>query len=260
LTFLAPQLNENFADGKVKGKSRPGRVKKAGASCNGSVTSLRAKAKKASGERAKMYHWCANMKSGKKKKTNEVITNTNIKAKGASTTNLVNGGKPVPAGKEDKLLGTRVGKLGQMEVYKFDQGRESAYSVFDPKTRTSQLTVSGHNKPHAFEIFGVYAGPDNKTRAADLYVWLIRELGLTLVSDNKQSSGGQRVWQELQKRFGRSINIHGFDTKTNQPINLSALDSDETHASQAEIDSAEPGFKRELQNRAKNIRLVASPR
>ena len=60
-------VEENFKDGKVKGKSRPGRVKKSGASCNGSVTELRAKAKKASGEKAKMYHWCANMKSGKKK-------------------------------------------------------------------------------------------------------------------------------------------------------------------------------------------------
>ena len=63
-----PRTDENFADGKKKGKSRPGRVKKSGASCSGSVTELRAKAKKASGERAKMYHWCANMKSGKKKK------------------------------------------------------------------------------------------------------------------------------------------------------------------------------------------------
>jgi len=62
------EFNENFADGKRKGKSRPGRVKRAGASCKGSVTSLRSKAKKASGERAKMYHWCANMKSGRKKK------------------------------------------------------------------------------------------------------------------------------------------------------------------------------------------------
>ena len=60
-------VNENFADGKKKGKSRPGRVKRSGASCKGSVTSLRAKAKKYSGERGKMYHWCANMKSGKKK-------------------------------------------------------------------------------------------------------------------------------------------------------------------------------------------------
>ena len=58
---------ENFADGKVKGKSRPGRVKKSGASCKGSVTHLRKMAAKASGERAKMYHWCANMKSGRKR-------------------------------------------------------------------------------------------------------------------------------------------------------------------------------------------------
>ena len=61
-------IEENFADGKKKGKSRPGRVKKAGASCKGSVTDLRKRAKNASGEKAKMYHWCANMKSGRKKK------------------------------------------------------------------------------------------------------------------------------------------------------------------------------------------------
>jgi hypothetical protein len=59
-------VNENFADGKKKGKSRPGRVKKSGASCNGTVTQLRKRAKNASGEKAKMYHWCANMKGGKK--------------------------------------------------------------------------------------------------------------------------------------------------------------------------------------------------
>jgi hypothetical protein len=59
--------DENYADGKVKGKSRPGRVKRAGASCKGSVTDLRGKAKKYGGEKGKMYHWCANMKSGRKK-------------------------------------------------------------------------------------------------------------------------------------------------------------------------------------------------
>jgi hypothetical protein len=63
----AQTVDENFADGKVKGKSRPGRVNRAGASCDGSVTSLRKRAKNASGEKAKMYHWCANMKSGRKK-------------------------------------------------------------------------------------------------------------------------------------------------------------------------------------------------
>ena len=67
LYTLHESVTENFADGKVKGKSRPGRVKRAGASCDGSVTDLRARAKNASGEKAKMYHWCANMKSGRKK-------------------------------------------------------------------------------------------------------------------------------------------------------------------------------------------------
>lgn len=67
LKMQAVEFNENFADGKVKGKSRPGRVKRAGASCSGSVTDLRKRAKNASGEKAKMYHWCANMKSGRDK-------------------------------------------------------------------------------------------------------------------------------------------------------------------------------------------------
>ena len=67
LPWTLEQILENFADGKKKGKSRPGRVKRSGASCNGSVTALRKRAKNASGEKAKMYHWCANMKSGKKK-------------------------------------------------------------------------------------------------------------------------------------------------------------------------------------------------
>jgi pyrimidine deaminase RibD-like protein len=65
--YLEDAVEENFDDGRVKGRSRPGRVKRAGASCSGSVTSLRSKAKAASGERAKMYHWCANMKSGRQK-------------------------------------------------------------------------------------------------------------------------------------------------------------------------------------------------
>jgi len=62
------ELQENFADGKKKGKSRPGRVKKSGASCKGSVTDLRKRAKKYSGERGRMYQWCLNMKQGKKRK------------------------------------------------------------------------------------------------------------------------------------------------------------------------------------------------
>jgi pyrimidine deaminase RibD-like protein/GNAT superfamily N-acetyltransferase len=470
-------VSENFADGRVKGKSRPGRVKKAGASCKGSVTDLRSKAKNSSGERAKMYHWCANMKSGKKKtneesskqilsyikkihpkgefsidhsvmnhaeweltrvplsslhiesdevspydqinwidydhvaditaqdikakpividregwiidgnhravaardmgmthipayvpvesdddeetydqhmtrvkrerelaedksfnqcyaqacklydqaeakgleprlvqvagykgdgsqahskwleipqthwqhyvtivgntvldptakqfgpdkeekysrnqldsewdkqyqikpkKLSEVIHHPGIKTKTADVSGLVNRGEPVPPGKERRLLGTKVGKLGAYEVYKWDKGNDSAYSVFDPETRISQMTISGHNKPHHFEIFGIYGGPKAPIRAADLYAWLVKNQGLTLVSDKYQSPGGQRVWQELEQRYGRSVNVYAFNMRTNQPINTGADDPESTHGHRGDI--------------AQNVRLVAAPK
>ena len=86
--LLGDDVSENFADGKVKGKSRPGRVKRAGASCDGSVTSLRQKAKNTGGERAKMYHWCANMKSGRQNESIETEMQTfhaRVKLKNSNT-------------------------------------------------------------------------------------------------------------------------------------------------------------------------------
>ena len=67
--YQAKRIGREFIPAEIidEGESSPGRVKRAGASCKGSVTDLRAKAKKYSGEKGKMYHWCANMKSGRKK-------------------------------------------------------------------------------------------------------------------------------------------------------------------------------------------------
>lgn len=56
---------ENFADGKKPG--RKGLAKRSGVNCKQSVSKLRSIAKNSSGERQRMAHWCANMKSGKKK-------------------------------------------------------------------------------------------------------------------------------------------------------------------------------------------------
>lgn len=58
-------LDENFADGKKPG--RKGLAKRVGVNCKQSVSKLRSIAKNSSGERQRMAHWCANMKSGKKK-------------------------------------------------------------------------------------------------------------------------------------------------------------------------------------------------
>jgi hypothetical protein len=57
---------ENFADGKKPG--RKGLAKRVGVNCKQSVSKLRKIAKNSSGEKQRMAHWCANMKSGKKNK------------------------------------------------------------------------------------------------------------------------------------------------------------------------------------------------
>lgn len=58
-------MHENFADGKKPG--RKGLAKRSGVNCKQSVTKLRSVAKNSSGEKARMAHWCANMKSGRSK-------------------------------------------------------------------------------------------------------------------------------------------------------------------------------------------------
>lgn len=59
------KANENFADGKKPG--RKGLAKRSGVDCKQSISKLRSIAKNSTGEKQRMAHWCANMKSGKKK-------------------------------------------------------------------------------------------------------------------------------------------------------------------------------------------------
>lgn len=56
---------ENFADGRKPG--RKGLAKRSGVDCKQPVSKLRSIAKNSSGERQRMAHWCANMKSGRSK-------------------------------------------------------------------------------------------------------------------------------------------------------------------------------------------------
>jgi len=58
-------VQENFKDGKKPG--RKGLAKRSGVDCSKPVGELRKIAKNSSGEKQRMAHWCANMKSGRKK-------------------------------------------------------------------------------------------------------------------------------------------------------------------------------------------------
>lgn len=56
-------VDENFADGRNPG--RKGLAKRMGVDCKQSVSALRKIAANSTGERQRMAHWCANMKSGR---------------------------------------------------------------------------------------------------------------------------------------------------------------------------------------------------
>ena len=58
-------IEENFDDGKKPG--RKGLAKRVGVDCKQPVSKLRSIAANSSGEKQRMAHWCANMKSGKQK-------------------------------------------------------------------------------------------------------------------------------------------------------------------------------------------------
>jgi GNAT superfamily N-acetyltransferase len=172
---------------------------------------------------------------------------------------MPNDGKPIKPGDEEHYMGERVGKLGHKEVWTYRQGPMTTFVVFDPESRVSQLAVTGSSypdNPDSLIIKGVYSGPKNATRAANLYAWLVTRLGLTLVSDIKQSPGGYRVWQDMERRFGRHMNVYAFNTKTDEPLNLTTLDEPETHVDQEHL----PGATRDIKDVAKNVRLVASPK
>ena len=175
---------------------------------------------------------------------------------------MPNDGRPIPKGEEAEYLGKFISKMpGGYELWGWSSRWDRTYFVFDPETRISQLATTGKQypeNPDSFVVVGVYSGPKNQYRAADLYAFLIRHIGLTLVSDNKQSEGGYRVWQELERRYGKTINVHGFDTRTDKGVNVTTQDEPDTHVSRADVKKAGPQGKKELATISRDLRFVAS--
>ena len=177
---------------------------------------------------------------------------------------MPNDGKPIPQGQEAEYLGDLVAEMGNGYQLWADSFRDMiTYYVFNTETRISQLATAGRpykTNRDSFVIMGTYSGPMNKYRAADLYAFLILNRGLTLVSDNKQSEGGYRVWQELERRYSNKINIHGFDTQTDQGVNVTTKDEPDTHVARQDVKKAGPQMKKELGSISRDLRFVASAR
>ena len=185
----------------------------------------------------------------------EVKILSKVKGKGANPDQLPNrGGKISP--EKMSLLGRKVLDIDKTHsVYRDQFGGQITYNLFNTETNRSTLTVFGSRypgNPDSFIVSGLYASPDNTIPAADFYRRLITDLGLTLVSDRKQSPGGQRVWQRLEQMPG--IEVHGYDTATGEVINIGAED-EEMYAVPA---AAAQG--KDMARVARDIRLVATAR
>ena len=175
---------------------------------------------------------------------------------------MPNDGRPIPQGQEAEYLGDLVAEMGNgLELWSWRDRGTVTYYVYDTVNRICQLATAGRpykTNDDSFVVMGTYSGPKNRFRAADLYAFLIIDRGLTLVSDNKQSEGGYRVWQELERRYGNKINVHGFDTKTDQGVNVTTQDEPDTHVDRATVKKAGPQMKRELGSISRDLRFVAS--
>lgn len=189
------------------------------------------------------------------RRTDEVQILAKVKGKGSEPGQIPKYGRPISPDQEVRYLGQQVGKVGRYQLWRDWLGGQLSYHVFDPESRTVVLTTFGsryHRNPNSYIIHGLYAAPGNPVKAHQFYRNLIQDQGLTLISDRKQSPGGNRVWQRLEAY--PDIEVYGFDTKTGEVMNFGAAD--------AEMYAVPPRAAQDRESRyiAKNIRLVATAR
>ena len=134
----------------------------------------------------------------------------------------------------------------------------TSYNIFNPTTRRVELAISGTRyitNPYSFKIYGVYARPRNQVRAVAVYEYLIRKLGLVLISDHYHSPGGQRIWRQLKRKS--SLNVYGYDFRTHEAYETKGNNFDLLYVTTQELERAESGTIKDLQGWASQVRLVA---
>ena len=186
----------------------------------------------------------------------EVKILSRVKGKGSEPSQLPRYGRPIAPGDETRYLGTKVADWQGREIWRDYLGGQLSYHLFDPDTRTVIVTTFGSRYkmiPRSYIIHGLYAAPGNPVRAAEFYRGLVRDLGLTLMSDRKQSPGGNRVWQQLEQF--PDVEVYGYDTNTDQALNFGASDVE-----MYTVPSAAVAGSKEMQRVARDLRLVATAR
>ena len=178
-------VQENFDDGKKPG--RKGLAKRVGVNCKQSVSKLRKIAANSSGERQRMAHWCANMKSGKQK-TNEYVNQDMLNDNWTA----------------DKVLNTTAGPL---ELHARYHGAVADQIIITARLNGKDVgqvrfVVSSADRKEPVLIAGNVNVDRDKQRqgiARAMYNWA-RELGNTIEPSHSQTDAGRAFWTGMKDK------------------------------------------------------------
>ena len=223
---------ENFADGKNPG--RKGLSKRMGVNTKASVSSLRKTAKHSTGEKARMAHWLANMKAGKKKHAKEAVDEDAINEIENLQSYQYTGGKDVlkhprytdPDVVSRKNIKPLPGGSG-LNYATIDHGRFLEIRMLDQSGQEAvgqlKLMRVGFPINNAYQVSTVTVDEDYRGKgiAKSLYGVALSILKITLLAGSQQTPGGKRNWMSLAQIPG--VEVRGYVELENSDLKYKKL-------------------------------------
>ena len=223
---------ENFANGKNPG--RKGLAKRSGVNTKASVSSLRKTAKHSTGEKARMAHWLANMKAGKKKHAKEAVDEDAINEIENLQSYQYTGGKDVlkhprytdPDAVSRKNIKPLPGGSG-LNYATIDHGRFLEIRMLDQSGQEAvgqlKLMRVGFPINNAYQVSTVTVDEDYRGKgiAKSLYGVALSILKITLLAGSQQTPGGKRNWMSLAQIPG--VEVRGYVELENSDLKYKKL-------------------------------------
>ena len=230
--FVKQGVAENFADGRNPG--RKGLSKRMGVNTKASVSSLRKTAKHSTGEKARMAHWLANMKAGKKKHAKEAVDEDAINEIENLQSYQYTGGKDVlkhprytdPDAVSRKNIKPLPGSSG-LNYATIDHGRFLEIRMLDQSGQEAvgqlKLMRVGFPINNAYQVSTVTVDEDYRGKgiAKSLYGVALSILKITLLAGSQQTPGGKRNWMSLAQIPG--VEVRGYVELENSDLKYKKL-------------------------------------
>jgi GNAT superfamily N-acetyltransferase len=205
-----------------------------GVNTKASVSSLRKTAKHSTGEKARMAHWLANMKAGKKKHAKEAVDEDAINEIENLQSYQYTGGKDVlkhprytdPDAVSRKNIKPLPGGSG-LNYATIDHGRFLEIRMLDQSGQEAvgqlKLMRVGFPINNAYQVSTVTVDEDYRGKgiAKSLYGVALSILKITLLAGSQQTPGGKRNWMSLAQIPG--VEVRGYVELENSDLKYKKL-------------------------------------